>query len=176
MVERVTLEKTNLKGVYLLKPGIFTDNRGSYCELYNKKEYSNLLKENNLDYLEFLTDCISISKKNVLKGFHGDLKTWKLTTCLEGEVYSVILNCDESSKDFGRWESFILSEKNRHQLLIPPKFGNSFLVLSDKAIYYYKQSTYYNPKELPQFTFKWNDPRFDVKWPIDDPILSERDK
>jgi dTDP-4-dehydrorhamnose 3,5-epimerase len=57
---------------------------------------------------------------------------------------------------------------------VPPMYGNAHLILSDKAIFHYKQSTYYHPKE--QFTYKWNDPRFKISWPIKDPILSQRDR
>ena len=67
-----------------------------------------------------------------------------------------------------------MSDKNRLQVLIPPKFGNGHLVLSEMAIFHYKQSTYYNQKG--QFTYVWNDPKLDIRWPIKDPILSKRDE
>ena len=122
-----------------------------------------------------MRDDSCISRKNVLRGIHGDAKTWKLACCLKGQVFSVIVNCDEESEQFGQWESFILSDKNRLQLLVPNKFGNSFLVLSDEAVYHYKQSRYYDPENLPEFSYKWNDSRFNITWPVDKPILSERD-
>lgn len=175
-MSKIVVEKTNLSGVLLIKPEVFIDLRGSYVEIFHEEAYSKILKEHGILDLKFVQNDVSVSFKDVLRGFHGDAKTWKLTTCLKGEVYSVIVNCDETSKDFGKWQAFILSEKNRHQLLIPPKHGNSFLVLSEDAVYYYKQTTYYDPINLPQFTYKWNDPRFNVEWPIAKPILSERDK
>ena len=68
----------------------------------------------------------------------------------------------------------MLSDVNRLQILVPPKYGNAHLILSDKAIFHYKQSTHYNPAK--QFTYKWNDPKFNIWWPIKNPILSQRDE
>ena len=172
----IKVEKTNLPGALLIKPEAFTDFRGSYLEIFNEENYRKIFKENGIPELKFIQDDTSVSFKNVLRGFHGDAKTWKLISCLRGEIYAVILNCDEESKDFGKWQAFTLSGENRYQLLVPPKHGNSFLVISEDAVYHYKQTTYYDPINLPQFTYKWNDPRFNVKWPIDNPILSNRDQ
>ena len=161
--------KTKLKGVLQIFPGIFKDFRGQFIETYNEELY----KKNGIN-VRFVQDDISVSTKNVLRGIHGDNKTWKLLSCLYGKLYFVVVNCDEDSKDFGEWQSFILSDVNRQQILVPPKYGNAYLVLSKKAIFSYKQSTYYDPKR--QFSYKWNDSRFKIKWPIKNPILSERDK
>lgn len=165
----IKVSKTKLKGVLLVQPSIFEDFRGQYIETFNEEIY----RKKGID-IKFIQDDISVSKKNVLRGIHGDNLTWKLISCLYGELYQVVVNCDENSKDFGKWQSFILSDKNRFQILIPPKHGNAHLVLSDKAIFSYKQSTYYNRKI--QFSYKWNDPRFKIRWPIKNPILSKRDK
>jgi len=110
----------------------------------------------------------------VLKGIHGDNKTWKLISCLFGKFYLVVVNQNQQSRDVGKWEAFTLSRVNRKQVLIPPKYGNGHLVMSDYDIYHYKQSSYYDPKS--QFTIKWNDPKFNIWWPIADPIISLRDE
>ncbi len=165
----IKVSKTKLRGVLLIKPSIFKDFRGEFIETYNKELY----RKKGIN-IKFIQDDIAISKKNVLRGIHGDNLTWKLISCLYGKLYQVVVNCDENSKDFGKWQSFILSNKNRSQLLIPPKHGNAYLVLSDKAVFSYKQSTYYNRKT--QFSYKWNDPRFNISWLIKNPILSKRDK
>jgi dTDP-4-dehydrorhamnose 3,5-epimerase len=110
----------------------------------------------------------------VLRGIHGDNVTWKLISCLSGKLYLVIVNCDKASRNFGQWQAFILSQKDRFQVLVPPKYGVAHLALADKIIFHYKQSTYYNPKI--QFTFRWDDLGFKIKWPIKNPILSKRDK
>ena len=160
--------KTNLDDVILIESDIFEDHRGEYIEFYNEDDF----KKMGIN-IKFVADDISISHKNVLRGIHGDEETWKLITCLYGRIYCVIVNCNIESKKFGKWQSFILSSSNRHRLLIPPNYGNSFLTLSDVSVYYYKQSCYYKPRG--QFTYKWNDPQFNIWWPIKDPILSQRD-
>lgn len=169
------VEKTKLNDVLIIEPEVFEDFRGEYAEIFNEKEYSAAIKEYTNEEVSFLTECISVSDKNVLRGIHGDDKTWKLISCLSGKFYIVVVNCDETSPEFGKWQSFILSEKNRKQLLIPPKHGNVHLVLSSKAIFQYRQSTYYDPKNLKQFTYRFDDPRFNIWYPIKEPLLSERD-
>ena len=161
--------KTNLDKVLLITPDVFEDPRGQYIEIYNEKLY----RKNGID-VKFVQDDVAISSKNVLRGIHGDSETWKLISCLEGKIYVVVVNCDTKSKDFGEWQSFDLSEENRQQILIPPKHGNSYLTLSDTSMFHYKQSTYYDRSR--QFTYKWNDPRFKIRWPIKNPILSQRDQ
>jgi dTDP-4-dehydrorhamnose 3,5-epimerase len=159
---------TKLKGVSVIQLDPFEDHRGHYIELYNEEVY----RKNGID-IRFVQDDISMSSRNVLRGIHGDAETWKLITCLHGRFYLVVANCDTDSVDFGKWESFILSDRNGRQVLVPPKFGNGHLVLSDMTTFHYKQSTYYNPKS--QFTYKWNDPRLNIWWPTKDPIISRRD-
>jgi len=165
----IKISKTNLKDVLLIKPSVFEDFRGQYIETFNKELY----QKQGID-IKFIQDDISVSKKDVLRGIHGDNQTWKLISCFFGKFYLVVVNCNKNSNDFGKWQSFILSDKNRLQVLIPPKYGNAHLVLSDLTIFHYKQSTYYNPKA--QFSYKWNDPGFKILWPIKNPILSQRDK
>lgn len=158
---------TSLKDVKLISISAFEDYRGQYVEIYNKQQYSASLG------IEFVEDDISVSNKHILRGIHGDDRTWKLVSCLYGKFYLVVVNCDKKSNEFGEWCSFTLSDVNRSQVLIPPNYGNAHLVLSDTAIFHYKQSEYYNRDR--QFTYKWNDPLFDIWWPINNPILSQRD-
>ena len=160
---------TKLDGVLLIKLGVFEDHRGEYIETYNEALY----KKNRVD-VKFIQDDISVSTRNVLRGIHGDDCTWKLISCLYGRFYLVVVNCDTESKDFGKWQSFVLSDRNRLQVLVPPGYGNAHLVLSDMTIFHYKQSTYYDREK--QFTYKWNDPKLNIWWPIKNPILSQRDK
>ena len=169
------VKDTKLKNVLLIKPFVHEDFRGEYVESYHEKIYSEEIKKHTGEDVKFLQDDFSTSFKHVLRGIHGDPLTWKLISCPYGRIYVVIVNCDENSEDFGKWESFTLSDKNRQQVLVPPKYGTSHLVLSDFAIFQYKQSTFYDPKVLKQFTYKWDDPRFNIWWPIKQPILSERD-
>jgi dTDP-4-dehydrorhamnose 3,5-epimerase len=165
----VKVTKTELDGVLLIDPPTkFEDFRGEYVEIYNRDIY----REAGVTQ-EFLQDDISVSSRHVLRGFHGDSKTWKLISCLYGKFYVVVLNWDPESPQYRRWQGFTLSDKNRLQVLIPPKFGNSHLVLSDMAIFHYKQTTEYD--RASQFTVLWNDPTLKVWWPIQNPIVSQRD-
>jgi dTDP-4-dehydrorhamnose 3,5-epimerase len=168
-LQELQVETTRLEGVRVISPSTnFEDFRGSYVELYNKE----LFHKAGLTQ-DFIQDDISTSSKHVLRGIHGDQDTWKLVSCLEGSFYLLVVNQDESSPQFGKWESFTLSDRNRLQVLIPPKFGNGHVVLSDSAIFHYKQTTTYN--RASQFTILWNDPKFDFWWPVMNPILSQRD-
>ncbi|MEK7375893.1 MAG: dTDP-4-dehydrorhamnose 3,5-epimerase family protein, partial [Candidatus Margulisiibacteriota bacterium] len=130
-------EKTKLDGVILVKHDVFDDHRGEYVELYKEDLFFK-----NGDKVRFVQDDISISSKNVLRGIHSDSSMWKLVTCLLGRFYLVIVNCDESSPSFGKWQSFNLSERNKHQVLVPPKHGVAHLALTDRVIFHYKQSSY----------------------------------
>jgi dTDP-4-dehydrorhamnose 3,5-epimerase len=161
--------KTELEGVLLVKPDVFEDFRGEYVETYNEEQY----RKNGIT-VKFVEDDISVSLKHVLRGIHGDAETWKLISCLYGRFYLVVVNCDTSSENFGKWQSFVLSDRNRYQVLVPPKYGNGHLVLSERAIFHYKQSTYYDPSR--QFTYRWNDPKLNIWWPVKEPILSRRDE
>jgi dTDP-4-dehydrorhamnose 3,5-epimerase len=162
------IEQTLLEGVLLIKPEIFEDHRGQFIETYNKAKFF----EYGID-IDFVQDDISTASKNVLKGIHGDYVTRKLIQCLHGKLYVVVIDYRKDSKLFGVWRSFILSDQNRHQILLPPGFGNGFLALEDNSIFSYKQSTYYDRSK--QFTVKYNDERFNIFWPCDRPILSLRD-
>lgn len=164
------VKKAKLDGVLLLKPpSMFEDFRGTYVEIYNKALY----EEAGIN-INFVQDDISTSSRHILRGIHGDGETWKLVSCLYGKFYLVVVNWDVNSKQYGQWGSFVLSDRNRQQVLIPPNFGNGHLVLSEEAIFHYKQSTYYNPKG--QFTILWNDPKLNIWWPIKRPIISQRDE
>lgn len=178
----IKVSKTKLEGVLVFKPEFFEDFRGEYLETYNEISYKEAIQTNlkgtiyqkEAANINFVEDDISTGTKGVLKGIHGDSSTWKLVQCLYGKFYLVVLNFNIKSKDYGKWESFTLSDKNRLQILIPPLYGNGHLVLSDTDIYHYKQSSYYTPEN--QFTIKWDDPEFKIWWPMKNPILSLRDE
>ena len=161
---------TALDGVLLIEPPTrFEDFRGEYVELYDAEGY----REAGIG-VAFVQDDISVSSRHVLRGLHGDRETWKLVSCLQGRFYLVVVNWDETSAQHGRWQAFTLSEQNRRQVLIPPRFANGHVVLSEQAIFHYKQSTRYD--RARQFTLAWNDPRLGIWWPVTAPILSRRDQ
>lgn len=166
----LNIQKTKLEGVFLIEPPtIFEDFRGTYVETYNQEQYNAAGIT-----MPFVQDDISVSSRHVLRGIHGDSETCKLVSCLHGCFYLVVVNNDPESKQFLQWEAFTLSDQNRMQVLIPPKFGNGHVVLSEKAIFHYKQTTYYN--QSGQFTIKWNDPKIGIWWPVKSPMLSMRDE
>ena len=122
---------TSLQGVKLVEPPTnFEDFRGSYVELYNEEIY----RAAGIDQ-DFVQDDISVSRRHVLRGIHGDQGTWKLVSCLHGRFHLVVVNWDPASPQFRQWEGFLLSDRNRLQVLIPPRFGNGHVVLSREAIF-----------------------------------------
>ena len=146
----------------------FRDHRGFYWTSWEKK----LTKKIN-----FKHDKFSLSKKNVLRGLHGDHKTWKLISCPYGKFLLVVVNCVKKSKDYLTWQSWILSHNNGVQILIPPNHANGHLCLSNECLFHYKLSykgSYIDVKK--QFSLKWNDPKLNINWRIKNPILSNRDK
>lgn len=168
-METLQLQDTNLESVKLITPPTnFEDFRGSYVELYNERIY----KDAGID-VKFLQDDISTSTKHVLRGLHGDAVTWKLISCLYGKFYIVVLDMNPESSTYKQWQGFTLSDTNRTQILIPPLHGNGHVVLSETAIFHYKQNTEYD--RSGQFTVIWDDPEYKMWWPIKKPILSQRD-
>ena len=164
------LEDTTLSGVKIITPPtIFEDFRGSYVEIYNEAIY----RQAGVD-VAFMQDDISTSSRHVLRGIHGDGKTWKLVSCLYGKFYLIVVDMNPDSPTYKKWQGFTLSDGNRKQVLIPPLHGNGHVVMSDKAIFHYKQNTEYDRDS--QFTILWNDPEFDFWWPVKSPILSRRDE
>lgn len=153
--------------VKVFQPDAFEDYRGELYTLFKQEEHE----------LVFNHDKVSVSRQHVLRGLHGDSKAWKLITCLAGEVYLVVVDNRPSSINYLKWDSIVLTAKNRKQVLVPPMFANGHLVLSPEAVFFYKWSY---PGDYPdvkdQFSLNWKDPRINIHWPIDNPILSERDK
>lgn len=161
------LEK--IKDVQVYTPDIYTDYRGDLWTLWHKDT-------NNFN-LEFNHDKVSTSRKNVLRGIHGDFKSWKLVTCLYGELYFVVADNRPNSDTFRQWDWIVLDDRTRKQVLIPPGVGNGFVVLSEQSVFHYKWAY---PGDYPdvseQFTLSWDNPTLRINWPIENPILQVRDK
>jgi dTDP-4-dehydrorhamnose 3,5-epimerase len=156
-----------LEEIKIFQTDSFEDHRGELYTVFNQKDHD----------IVFNHDKISVSKKNVLRGLHGDYKSHKLLSCIKGSLYVVVVDARENSKTYKEWDSFILTDMNKVSILVPPGFANGHYVLSEEAILYYKWSY---PGEYPdvqdQFTVKWNNPSLKIQWPTNNPILSERDK
>ncbi|MBT7610057.1 MAG: dTDP-4-keto-6-deoxy-D-glucose epimerase [Bacteriovoracaceae bacterium] len=131
-----------------ITPEPYIDERGIYLEIFNKKEFATVSPVN------FIQDDFSRSKKGVFRGLHGDQETWKLVSCSYGEIILLVLNCDIESASFGKSYSFQLNADRYCQILIPPMFANGHFVMSEQAIFNYKQSTYY--EQYKQFSININ--------------------
>ncbi len=163
------VSQTPLDGVLLIEPvSRFEDFRGEYVETYNRESYHAAGITT-----DFIQDDISVSSRHVLRGIHGDQSTTKLISCFMGAFYLLVINNDPDSPQYRQWTSFSLSENNRRSVLVPPKFGNGHVVMSERAMFHYKQNTQYN--RAGQFTLLWDDPELGLWWPVANPIVSRRD-
>ncbi|PWM76642.1 MAG: dTDP-4-dehydrorhamnose 3,5-epimerase [Phascolarctobacterium sp.] len=167
------ITKTKLDGVVILEPTVFGDNRGFFMESWNKKS----MEEAGF-YYDFVQDNHSKSTvKGTLRGIHfqkGDKAQAKLVRCVKGAVLDVAVDLRRSSPTFKQWVAVELSEDNKKQLLIPRGFGHAFVTLTDDVEFLYKADNYYAPEA--DAGIRWNDPDIGVKWEIENPILSEKDK
>jgi len=160
-----------IRGLLIIKPDIYEDNRGLFLETWNEKEYYYKLGE-----IDFVQDNLSQSKKGVLRGLHFQDPSWqdKLISVIKGEVFDVAVDIRVGSKTFGQWEGIILNEVEKKQFFIPKGFAHGFEVLSDYAIFSYKCSNFYFSEE--SYTLMWNDPDIGIKWYTKEPLLSDKDK
>lgn len=158
-----------LKGLRLIQPKIFRDERGFFLQTYLETEYQ------SLGLPSFVQDNTSCSKKGTIRGLHYQEKPGqdKLVWCLEGEIFDVAVDIRKDSPTFGQWYSVILSNKSFSQFFIPKGFAHGFAVLSESAIVQYKVSAPYDSKM--ERSIRWNDPALGIEWPIRTPLLSPRD-
>jgi len=161
-----------LDGVWIVTPPVFEDARGTIWTSYLKDEIEKQLPED----LYFKHDKFSESQHNVLRGIHGDRKSWKLVTCVFGEIHQVVVDMREDSPTYLKWQKFLINRNNQILVLIPPNIGNAYYVSSAHAVYHYKlayQGDYADYDQ--QFSVRWDDPRIAIDWPTTSPMLSERD-
>lgn len=163
--------KTTLLNTFIIEPHVFNDDRGYFYEIFNNKRF----QDNNLPET-FLQDNISESCANVLRGLHFQTNhpQGKLVQCLIGMIYDVAVDIRQNSPTFGKYFGIILSENNKKQLYIPPGCAHGFIALNEKNLVNYKCTELYDPSG--EQTIIWNDPTIGIKWPINNPILSEKDK
>ena len=164
------IEKSNLPGVKLIYNDVHSDNRGDFIEAYKKSFYSNLEIDCN-----FVQDNLVYSHKNVLRGLHYQKKSpqGKLVSVIEGEIFDVAVDINKDSNTFSQWFGKKISKKNSCQIFIPPGYAHGYCVLSDFAIVMYKCTDYYNRND--QNGIIWNDTDIGIKWPISNPIISDKD-
>lgn len=163
--------KTKLNDCLIIKPKVFGDDRGFFLESFQKHNYEHHAGIK----LPFVQDNHSRSSKGVLRGLHFQKKRpqGKLVRVVSGEVFDVAVDIRKDSSTFGMWEGVYLSEINKMQFWVPPGFAHGFVVISEKADFEYKCTDYYDPSD--EGCIIWNDPMLNIDWPIDDPILSDKD-
>ena len=161
----------DLPGLLILEPKVFGDSRGFFMETWNLRRY----REAGIP-LDFVQDNISFSRRGTLRGLHfqNPSAQGKLLHVLQGEVFDVAVDIRHSSPTFGKWHGLILSAENKRQFYIPPGFAHGFAVLSETALFQYKCTDFYSPS--CEVTLQWDDPEVGIQWPVDSPLLSEKDR
>ena len=161
---------TKLPGVIIVESEVFRDSRGYFFESYHAQKYSEGgIKE------EFVQDNCSRSERGILRGLHAQLTRpqGKLIRAIRGEIFDVAVDIRRNSPTFAAWVGVTLSSDEFQQIYIPPGFAHGFCVLSEIAEIEYKCTDFYEPKG--EMTVRWNDPMINIDWPIDAPVLSEKD-
>lgn len=168
--EIMTVSETTLSGVRLIEPDRYTDGRGAFMETWNARDYG----RHGID-VTFVQDNLSRSRRHVLRGLHfqNPRPQGKLISVLEGEVYDVVVDVRAGSETFGEWMGMVLSAEKGQQLYVPEGFAHGFVVTSEEALFHYKCTDFYHPET--DRALRWDDPTLAIDWPIDDPILSEKD-
>jgi dTDP-4-dehydrorhamnose 3,5-epimerase len=162
--------RCELPGLLVIEPKVFGDARGFFLESWNQRRY----QEAGVD-AQFVQDNLSFSSRGTLRGVHlqNPNPQGKLVQVLQGEVFDVAVDLRRNSQTFGKWYGVTLSGENKRQFYVPPGFGHGFAVLSETALFHYKCTAFYSPKD--EISIRWDDPDIGIQWPVKDPLLSERD-
>lgn len=166
-------QKTDIEGVFLVKPRVFGDARGYFVETWKQADF-----DEHVGKVTFIQDNESKSSHGVLRGLHYQKGEWsqaKLVRVIKGRVLDVAVDIRKNSPTFGKHIIAELSEENKLQLFIPRGFAHGFLVLSDEAIFTYKVDNVYAPQA--EAGIRWNDPALGIEWPVDpaEVLTSEKD-
>ena len=161
---------TKLGGVVLLEPRVHGDKRGFMVETFRADTWAGL----GVD-VEFVQHNHSRSSKGTLRGLHFQTEPGqaKLVRCPRGTIFDVAVDLRRESPTYGMWEGHVLDDEAHRQLFVPAGFGHGFVVLSDVADVAYLLSSLYDP--ATEAGIAWDDPDVGVQWPVDEPLLSERD-
>ncbi len=162
--------ETSLPGCVVIEPAVFGDERGFFFETWNADRYGQLGLPD-----KFVQSNVSSSARGVLRGLHYQWpkSQGKLLSVLEGEVYDVAVDIRRGSPTFGHWDAVILSAENKRQFWIPEGFAHGFAVLSERAIFSYLCTAQYD--KFADASIRWNDADIAIDWPIDAPLLSDKD-
>lgn len=165
---------TKLEGCFIIEPKVITDERGYFMESFNEKTF----QQGTNQQVHFVQDNQSYSSKGVLRGLHyqtGEHAQAKLVRVLHGEVLDVAVDIRPGSPTFGQYEVVILSGENQRQFFVPRGFAHGFLVLSERAVFFYKCDNFYNKESEGGIIY--NDTSINIDWnfPLDQLIISEKD-
>jgi dTDP-4-dehydrorhamnose 3,5-epimerase len=163
--------ETRLEGLILVEPTVHRDDRGFFVETYRRSDYSDLGIDAN-----FVQDNHSRSQRGAVRAFHFQLEPGqaKLVCAARGTIYDVAIDLRRSSPTYGKHEAFELSDDNGRQLFVPIGFAHGFCVVSDVADVTYKVSAYYDAET--ERGIAYDDPALAVEWPVEEPLVSERDR
>ena len=169
--DAVKFRSTDIPGVIRIEPTVHRDDRGFFLETYHEPCY----RENGIPE-RFVQDNHSRSAKGVLRGLHAQFPDpqGKLVRCVEGSVWDVAVDVRLGSPAFGRHVGSELSADNFCLLYVPPGCLHGFVVTSDSAQIEYKCTTVYDPGA--DFSVRWDDPQLAIAWPVDAPVLSDKDR
>ncbi len=164
--------KTEIPDVLIIKPDVYEDERGYFFESYNKEKF----KASGIEQ-DFVQDNESKSQKGVLRGLHFQKPPYaqgKLVRVMKGAVLDVAVDIRKKSPYYSKWVSIVLTDKNKWMYWVPKGFAHGFVTLENNTVFFYKCTNVYN-KQSEGGIF-WNDPDLNIKWNIENPILSEKDK
>ncbi len=168
----MNVDKTDFEGLLIITPQIFKDKRGYFFETYHLKRYT---KSGVVS--RFVQDNESMSMVGTIRGMHlqtGNFAQGKLVRVVRGKIFDVAVDLRLNSPTFGKYFSIELDDIEYKQLFIPPGFAHGFAALEDNTILNYKCTEYYNPES--EITLLWDDPTVGIKWPIDNPVISDKDR
>ncbi|MFC1565732.1 dTDP-4-dehydrorhamnose 3,5-epimerase [Candidatus Neomarinimicrobiota bacterium] len=165
------IKDSKISGIKIITPQIHKDIRGYFFESFNTNDFKRLGLPT-----KYLQDNQAFSHKNVLRGLHYQLKypQGKLVRVIQGEVFDIAVDIREGSPTFGKFVGVHLSDKNNKIMYIPEGFTHGYVVLSEAAIFQYKCTELFHPED--EYGLIWDDKDLNIKWPVNNPILSEKDK
>lgn len=165
-------EDCSLEGLIRITPEEFQDERGSLVVTYLKEEF-----EREGIETEFIQDKVSHSISGVLRGLHYQKEGYsqaKIVRCINGGVFDVVVDLRKDSPTYGQYTEHLLSDQNKRMLYIPKGLAHGYAVISDEGSVHYKIDAPYRPDK--EAGIRWDDPELDISWPLNNPILSERDQ
>jgi dTDP-4-dehydrorhamnose 3,5-epimerase len=166
----IRIHDTKFPEAKLIEPDVYADARGYFKETYARQRYESAGITD-----VFLQDNVSLSRRNVIRGMHYDMRLSKLVQCVHGRIFDVIVDAREDSPTYLQWEGYELSASNHRQLYVPRGFAHGLLALTEEVVVSYKQSDYFDAKS--ERGLAWDDPAIEIAWPVEgQPILSDKDR